>query len=281
MAAADPRRWTVAASSVTGRVRPQNEDRCGTFENASGAQLFAVADGMGGHRGGATASQLVLDSLAEAFTQAPEVTGEWLVEAVQDANRQVYDRASRAPGLRGMGTTLVAVAVDPAGQAWVAHVGDSRAYRLHAAQLVPLTEDHSVVAEMLRRGLLTPEEAKVHPRRNEILRSVGVAPSVEVDVCALELNAGDRLLLCSDGLSGVVSDAELEHLLADHAPAETVERAIESANDRGGPDNITAVVVEVPAPTVPSRAGRSVVALVCLLLLVGALLQFASVLMGS
>ena len=218
MAAADPRRWTVAASSVTGRVRPQNEDRCGTFENASGAQLFAVADGMGGHRGGATASQLVLDSLAEAFTQAPEVTGEWLVEAVQDANRQVYDRASRAPGLRGMGTTLVAVAVDPAGQAWVAHVGDSRAYRLHAAQLVPLTEDHSVVAEMLRRGLLTPEEAKVHPRRNEILRSVGVAPSVEVDVCALELNAGDRLLLCSDGLSGVVSDAELEHLLADHAP---------------------------------------------------------------
>lgn len=281
MAAAEPRRWTVAASSVTGRVRPQNEDRCGTFENATGARLFAVADGMGGHRGGATASQLALDTLAEAFAKAPAVTAEWLAEAVQDANRQVFDRASHEPGLRGMGTTLVAVAVDPGGHAWVAHVGDSRAYRLRAAQLVPLTEDHSVVAEMLQRGLVTPEEARVHPRRNEILRSVGVAPSVEVDVRALGLSAGDRLLLCSDGLSGVVSDAELARLLADHAPAETVERAIESANDRGGPDNITAVVVEVPAPPAGSRVGWSVAALVCLLVLAGALLQFASVLIGS
>ena len=243
--------------------------------------MFVVADGMGGHRGGATASQTAVEALEAAFASAESISADWLALAIQQANRAVNDRAAREPSLRGMGTTLVAVAVSPDGGAWVAHVGDSRAYRLRQSRFEQLTEDHSVVAELVRRGAITPEEADSHPRRNEILRSVGISEAVDAELCELALDPGDRLLLCSDGLCGVVPDAELERLIAEHAPDDAVVRAVDAANERGGPDNITAVVVEVPERAEASGGERGGgVALVALLALVGGLLQFATQLAG-
>jgi protein phosphatase len=275
----DPAAWRVAYQTDTGRVRPHNEDTCGTFQNASGARLFVVADGMGGHRGGATASKLAVDSLGAALERAGDVSAAWFASAIRAANGEVHARAEREAELRGMGTTLVAVLVAPNGRAWVGHVGDSRAYRLRDAALEPLTDDHSVVAEMIRRGLLTPDEAAIHPRRNEILRSVGVEAEVEPEVRELALLPGDRLLLCSDGLCGVVPDDELEQLLRADTPDESVALAIAAANESGGPDNITAVIAEVPAlPGAAAAAGRgegSTVALALLAALVVALGAFA------
>ncbi len=282
--------WNIASLSDTGRVRSQNEDRCGAFANASGARLFVVADGMGGHRGGATASRIAVDALAAALTRAGTdssvsgisgISGDWLADAIRAANRNVHAAAAKDAELNGMGTTLVAILVAASGAAWVAHVGDSRAYRLREGVLEPLTEDHSVVAEMVRRGLITPEEAEIHPRRNEILRSVGIEPDVEPELSELELRPGDRVLLCSDGLCGVVPAAELEQLLAAQSPAEAVESAVELANSLGGPDNITAVIAEIPdQPDAPATAksrgtGASTLALALLVALVAALGAFA------
>lgn len=280
MASADRTAWQIASASEAGRVRPHNEDHCGTFANDAGALLLVVADGMGGHRGGATASHTAVEALARSFRATEAVSGVWLASAIRDANRAVHDRASGEPSLRGMGTTLVAVSVAAEGGAWVAHVGDSRAYRLREGTFELLTEDHSVVAELVRRGAITAEEAASHPRRNEILRSVGISQEVDVEWRELDLEPGDRVLLCSDGLCGVVPDSEIERLIADGAPAEGVARAVAAANDRGGPDNITAVLAEVPAPAEAAEPRGGAVALLALLALAGALLQFASQLTG-
>ena len=208
MASPDLTEWSVASRSDTGRVRPHNEDTCGTFESR-GARLLVVADGMGGHRGGATASRLAVESLERSLAETNELSGDWLAAAIRKANREVHGRSEQEPGLRGMGTTLVAVLISPDGRAWVGHVGDSRAYRLRGDTFEALTEDHSVVAEMIRRGVITPTEAIIHPRRNEILRSVGVEADCQPDVAELELAPGDRVLLCSDGLCGVVPDRDI------------------------------------------------------------------------
>lgn len=277
MASPDPTVWSVASLSDTGRVRSDNEDRCGTFENAAGARLLVVADGMGGHRGGATASQLAIEALEAALVGAEDVSGDWLAETIGAANLEVYARAERDAELLGMGTTLVAILVAASGQSWVANVGDSRAYRLRGGTLEQLTEDHSVVAEMIRRGVITPEEAETHPRRNEILRSIGVEVEVEPDVGELDLRAGDRLLLCSDGLCGVVSHDEIAQQLTAHTVIASVEHLVETANQLGGPDNITAVIAEVPAgfSTAKRRAQGSALALALLVVLVAGLGVFA------
>lgn len=278
MASSAPPQWIVATSTDVGRVRAHNEDRCATFANGSGARLLVVADGMGGHRGGATASRLAIEALGAALARNEPPSQEWLERAIHEANEQVYAAAQRDAALSGMGSTLVAILAAPDDRAWVGHVGDSRAYRLRDGELEVLTEDHSVVAEMIRRGLITPEEALVHPRRNEILRSIGVDADVEPEVRELDVRAGDRLLLCSDGLCGVVEDRELGELLAEHPPAAAALRAIEVANDAGGPDNITAIVAEVPAKSgaQPTRPGSgSTVAIVLIAALVLALGMFA------
>jgi protein phosphatase len=155
--------------------------------------------------------------------------------------------AREDPGLAGMGTTVVALLLDAAGRAAVAHVGDSRCYRWRGRRLAPLTTDHSVVAEMQRRGVLTAEEAAYHPRRNEILRSVGVLAEVEVELAAVEIAAGDWYLLCSDGLCGVVSDAEIEEVLASETSPDAAARALVAlANECGGPDNVTVQILGIP-----------------------------------
>jgi hypothetical protein len=145
-----------------------------------------------------------------------------------------------------MGTTVVAFLLDRLHRGTVAHVGDSRAYRYRQSQLEALTTDHSVVAEMHRRGLISSEEAAIHPRRNEILRSVGVLPAVEVEVAAVEVAPGDRFVLCSDGLSGVVGDDEIAAVVQSEAPGTAVDALIQMANERGAPDNVTVQVLSIP-----------------------------------
>ncbi|MFO0688552.1 MAG: Stp1/IreP family PP2C-type Ser/Thr phosphatase [Myxococcota bacterium] len=242
---------SVASGSDVGRMRSVNEDSCDSFVRPDGARLLVVADGMGGHRGGATASREAVASIGETFERVFEASdtpdpGETLVEAIEQANARIHALARQDPELAGMGTTVVAVLLDRAGRAAIAHVGDSRCYRFRNRRLEPLTTDHSVVAEMLRRGVLTAEEAANHPRRNEILRSVGVLRDVDVELAPLEIAPGDWLLLCSDGLCGVVSDAEIDLVLANaSSPEAAVEDLIRLANESGGPDNVTVQILAI------------------------------------
>jgi len=239
---ATPQPGATAWLSDIGRLRSENQDACCEFRDASGAQLLVVADGMGGHQGGATASRLAIETVGEIFRGAPRGGAAMLRQSLETANARVYETAGRQVDLLGMGTTCVALLFTPDGAAWVAHVGDSRAYRLREGRIEALTADHSAVAELVRRGVLSPEEGAVHPRRNELLRSIGVEPSVEVDLIEVDARPGDRFLLCTDGLSGVVEDAEIGRLLASAAPARAVRQLVDAANARGGPDNVTVMV---------------------------------------
>jgi len=241
----------LAFKTDVGQVRSANEDSCDSFDRADGSRLLVVADGMGGHRGGATASQTAVATISEVFEQDTSDTADqsqdMLRRAIQAANARIHALAQNDPELEGMGTTVVAFLLDPRQRGSVAHVGDSRAYRYRRGRLEALTIDHSVVAEMHRRGLLSAEEAATHPRRNEILRSVGVLPEVEVETAGVEVLPGDRIVLCSDGLSGVVSDDEIAAIVQSKPPEAAVEALVELANERGGPDNITVQVLSIPA----------------------------------
>ena len=285
-------RQRTALLTDVGMVRSENQDACSEFRHAAtGAQLLVVADGMGGHQGGATASRMAIETVGQVFQGSTREGPELLREALETANGNIYRAAHEAPELHGMGTTCVALLITQNGTTWVAHVGDSRAYQLRAGQLLPITADHSAVAEMERRGMITAEEAAVHPRRNELLRSIGVEPDVEVDVSPIEVHGGDQFLLCSDGLSGVVSDGEMAAVLQQQPPNEAVRALVDSANARGGPDNVTVLVTSFAGPpptgglppTVPMQAaaappagsGSSVKKLALAAALVGVLLVAA------
>jgi protein phosphatase len=238
----------LASKTDIGQVRQANEDSCDTFAREDGTRLLVVADGMGGHRGGATASSTTVATIAEIFdAEASARPSDMLGRAIEAANARVFEMAQQDPELEGMGTTVVAFHLDARGRGTVAHVGDSRAYRYRNGRLEPLTTDHSVVAEMQRRGLLSADEAAVHPRRNEILRSVGVLPDVEVEVADVDVHPGDRFVLCSDGLSGVVTDDEIAAVVQAESPEGAVDTLIRMANERGGPDNITVQILSIPA----------------------------------
>jgi len=238
----------LASKTDVGQVRQANEDSCDTFAREDGTRLLVVADGMGGHRGGATASSTTVATIAEIFdAEASARPSDMLGRAIEAANARVFEMAQQDPELEGMGTTVVAFHLDARGRGTVAHVGDSRAYRYRNGRLEPLTTDHSVVAEMQRRGLLSADEAAVHPRRNEILRSVGVLPDVEVEVADVDVHPGDRFVLCSDGLSGVVTDDEIAAVVQAESPEGAVDTLIRMANERGGPDNITVQILSIPA----------------------------------
>jgi serine/threonine protein phosphatase PrpC len=235
-------RVLVGAATDVGRVRERNEDGFLTRE-----PLFAVADGMGGHRGGSVASKLALEVLSQMGGDS--MTGDGaalgLAEMVTRANEAVLDAASEQPKLTGMGTTLTAIVVQP-GRLHLAHVGDSRAYLLRDGALRQLTEDHSLVQRMVKEGKLTPEEAEVHPHRSVLTRALGVEPELEVDKETIDVQPGDRLLLCSDGLTTMVSEKEIQTFLAEHDnPQAAAEALVEAANQAGGVDNITAVVLHV------------------------------------
>lgn len=241
----DPRSIVIAERTDVGMLRESNQDTCGHANVFASGRLLFVADGMGGHAGGERASELALESVVRAFGPDAGPPERALHGALAAANRCILEEARRNPELRGMGTTGVALLFVPEGVC-VANVGDSRAYRLREGALARLTHDHSLVAELMRRGALSEEQARVHPRRNELLRCLGVDEEVEIDVESLDVARGDTYVLCSDGLCGVLRDEEIRDVLRESSPAEAVERLVNAANERGGPDNITVQVALVP-----------------------------------
>ncbi|MBA2751488.1 MAG: Stp1/IreP family PP2C-type Ser/Thr phosphatase [Actinobacteria bacterium] len=235
---------TLVAGGATdvGRVRAGNEDQLLIAE-----PLYAVADGMGGHAAGEVASASAMEALLVAFDGNPSAPG--LVDAVRDANRAVWEQSRESSELRGMGTTMTAVALIDEGDEEVlaiAHVGDSRAYLLRDGELTQVTEDHSVPEELRRAGRLSAEDAASDPRRHVLTRVLGVDAEVEVDTFQLVPYRGDRLLLASDGLFGELSDEEIASILRRRSDPERVaQQLVTMAKDAGGADNITVVVIDV------------------------------------
>jgi serine/threonine protein phosphatase PrpC len=228
-------RIEVGSATDIGRVRERNEDSI-----LVDPPLFVVADGMGGHRGGQVASQVALETMEEL---ASDGKGS-LADHVRRANRAVWDRSVQDEQLAGMGTTLTAARVEGP-TAFLAHVGDSRAYLLREAMLRKLTTDHTLVERMVRSGEITEAEADVHPHKNVLTRALGTDESVEVDEEALELIDGDRLLLCSDGLTGMVTEDQIQAILETTDPPQHVaDRLVKAANRAGGIDNISVVVID-------------------------------------
>jgi protein phosphatase len=219
-----------------------NEDRA--LETLT---LFAVADGMGGHVGGEVAASIAIQFLEAGFNRTPTIDG--LVAAVQDANRAVWEHGVDDQALRGMGTTVTAaalVATDDGDRLVLVNVGDSRTYRFSANALVQLSVDHSVAEELVAQGTLSEAEAAVHPKRHILTRALGITPQVEVDLWQVVPVEGDRYLLCSDGLSNEVPPDVMAGVLASvRDPRTAAETLVGLANDSGGNDNITAVVVDV------------------------------------
>lgn len=246
---------SAAGDTHAGQVRRGNEDAL-----LVGSSVFAVADGMGGHVAGEVASETALGAIArldgKVFADADEAL-EALRSAVRRANEHVLGRADEDPDLRGMGTTLTVAMIEHR-RLHVAHVGDSRAYLLRDAELHRLTQDHTLVQDLVDDGQITPQEAAEHPQRSVITRAIGVAEDLEVDAATVSLQRGDRILLCSDGLTNVVGEREIAVELDGAADLETaIDDLIEWANERGGPDNITAVALAFDDDRIGEAAART------------------------
>ncbi|MFN8105869.1 MAG: Stp1/IreP family PP2C-type Ser/Thr phosphatase [Acidimicrobiia bacterium] len=234
------------AHTDTGRVRDHNEDTL-----LARPPVFAVADGMGGHEAGEVASSLAVATV-QSVDADPDDPEDWVGRVVDSANTAVFAKGTQRGGALRMGTTLTVAYAAP-DAIYLGHVGDSRAYLLHEGRLRQLTDDHSLVAEWVRQGRITADEAAIHPQRSVITRALGIDDAVQIDTLRVVPAAGDRLLLCSDGLTGCVSDADIAATLRDVAdPDEAAQTLIEQANTGGGDDNITAVVVDVVDDPVPS-----------------------------
>ena len=235
----------------TGCVRPHNEDAVGSWPHEDGL-LFAVADGVGGSNAGELASSMALEVLAHEMDRSP---GTWPVSkrlrrSIQEANLAIYNKAIAVPELRRMCTTLTATAV--VGSALVtAHVGDCRLYLLRDGKLTQLTKDHTWVGEQVEYGILSPEEARTHPRRNVLSRSVGQNLIVGIDVLQIDIRSGDVLLQCSDGVHALLPEPEINAVLQSHPPDAACQRLVQLACDAGGDDNLSAqvaMVVSCPPP---------------------------------
>lgn len=236
-----------------GLKRGHNEDNYLINEELN---LYVVADGMGGHAGGEYASAIAVNTVEEVVTsletsasagsdEDPAALAQQQIgQAIRLAGRRIFEKAKEQPEYHGMGTTVVVLYVRD-GNAYVAHVGDSRVYLQREGRIVQITEDHSLIAEKIRHGLITPEEAKNHKMRNVITRSLGYQEDVEVDISCREILKGDTFLLCSDGLSGLVEDDEMDAHLTELGPQDAARRLVELACDRGGDDNITTIVATV------------------------------------
>jgi serine/threonine protein phosphatase PrpC len=233
------------ACTDIGRVRKENQDRWGAFPPKHPC-LFVVADGMGGHADGGVASEVAVAALVEGFRQAGETLEDRLREAVSAANAAVWQEANRGGAPRRMGTTCTVLGVQ-AGRVALAHVGDSRVYRLADGALEQLTPDHTVAAELEASGVLDAAEARRHPQRHALTRALGVGPEVEVYTRDLgPTDPSDCYLLCSDGLAPVPED-EVARIVASADPQDAAEQLVARANALGGPDNVTALVLRIGA----------------------------------
>ena len=229
---------TAGMFSDVGQLREINEDYPLVDERLA---LFAVADGMGGHQGGEVASRTAIEALRAAVASGLAIN-----EAITRANEAVLKRAEGDADLAGMGTTMTAVVVVGASRLLIGHVGDSRAYLLHDGELRRVTEDHSLVEELVREGRLTPEQAEVHPQRAIITRALGVEQALDVDLYTVPVEAGDRLVICSDGLTTMLRDRDVERIARGESDAQrAAEALVDAANEAGGEDNITVVVLDV------------------------------------
>lgn len=244
-------RQFYAGLSDVGRVRTHNEDAV-----LLSAPLFAVADGLGGHQAGEIASSVAIEELMNEAPARADAKG--LGRAARAANRAVLQAAKEGYGRSGMGTTLTAAFVDGTCIA-VAHVGDSRAYLYHHGELERITQDHSMVADMIMHGTLTEEESRTHPNRSVITRALGSDPNMYADTFEVDADVGDTLLLCSDGLTSMLTDAQIASILGSYRdPESTVHALVDAANAAGGHDNISVVVVDITtdAPISEARRGR-------------------------
>lgn len=256
----------VAQKSDVGLVRSENQDFAiiNTAEEQAvtpdRGRLMVVADGMGGHRGGATASRMAATIIkTEYLASGKGEPGAALKAALESANAKVYAEAQVNPELRGMGTTCSGLVI-LGSTAYVAHVGDSRIYMMRAGEIRQITDDHSLVASMVREGLLSAKEAETHPRRNVLQRSMGVSEQVEVDTLTFPVEPGDTFILCSDGLHGLVKKDEMGEVAVlepQVAVAEFVKRVLE----RGAPDNVTVIIARVGPQESVQVAGAEGIAL--------------------
>ena len=231
----------AAVATDTGKRRLENEDAY-VFE----PPLFVIADGMGGARAGEVAAGLAAEAFEEVGARARE--DGFLEEIIADANRRIWERSRADPETAGMGTTItVAIVEASTGRVTFGHVGDSRAYRLREGQLEQVTTDHSLVAELVESGVLTPEEADRHPQRSAITRALGTEPDVEPDIFTIQAEPGDLFLLCSDGLSDMLTEEDIAEVIgtAGRDPTAAGEALVVAANAEGGEDNITVVIFEM------------------------------------
>ena len=238
-------RFIWASNTHTGMVRKNNEDvvHPETDGHCSEPLLVGVADGLGGHRDGEVASRVAMERAAEVVGPPRE--------QVKAANEAILEDVFRHPQRVGMGTTLTLALLDPAGSVTLGHVGDSRAYLLRAGRLMRLTVDHTFVQEEIEAGRLTEEQARVHRKRSLLTRALGFGHDLTVDEGSAALAVDDRLLVCSDGLTAMLTDEEIIPILEEGPPSDVAWGLIEAANRAGGHDNVSVVVVVVTAPEVP------------------------------
>ena len=242
-------------ASDTGLVREHNEDYYGYFSTPLG-EVFVVCDGMGGHNGGEIASRLAVETINSFFkTTMPSSPEKLLKTSIEKANTAIWSKASEQVDLAGMGTTIVILYFpkNSSSIATIAHVGDSRIYRIRNKVITRLTEDHSKVMMLVKLGIISLEEAAYHPQKNIITRALGIAPNVDVEINQIEVNKSDRYILCSDGITDLITDKEI---LSTSEKAETqplAEQLINKANSRGGHDNSTVQVIDIPGASITGR----------------------------
>lgn len=252
----------VATATDTGCIRELNEDAVQVVrdnnESSSHGLLAVVCDGMGGHAAGEVASRIAIDTIAREWraTSDPAVS---LRQAVLAANRAILAVSATNRGYAGMGTTVIAVIIRE-GMAWCAHVGDSRCYLLRDNQLFLMTEDHSAVMELVKRGHITADAARAHPDKNVISRALGARRDVDVTVWPrpFRVRSGDHFLLCSDGLYDVVSDERMREILSSYEPDEACEQLIANARANGAPDNVTVAILAAPSVKSQNEVQREV-----------------------
>lgn len=241
-------KWRVAAVTDPGCQRQKNEDN---YFVSPDERVFAVADGMGGALGGARASKLTVEAIESLWKSKPphisdkEAIRQWLIEAVSAANRSVFHVAEQDASVRGMGTTVVVAVQSDDNYMQIAHVGDSRAYLVRGGKPVLLTQDHSVVQEMVRAGRLTEEQARINPYKNLITRCLGHDDKVEIDQTPVEIRPNDWIVLCTDGLPTVLRDEQIGEAVENlDEPQRACEELVRQTLDGGAPDNVTVVAVK-------------------------------------
>lgn len=237
-------RLRMAGHSEAGYVRTINQDSYILEYLNDHVLLAAVADGMGGHQHGEYASQRATEVLHDELLLSSTISPVQLAQAIYQANLDIFQTAESNPNSRGMGTTLTTMVLE-GNDCLIGHVGDSRAYLLRDATLKQLTHDHSWVADRVRQGVLTEDEARHHRWRNVITNAVGANSQVNLDLHHLELQAGDHLFICSDGISSLITEEGIMDIISNNLPHEAVSQLIESANEAGSPDNVTAIVISI------------------------------------